>query len=39
MAFAKQPPMAASAHQSMAKSGMTCIDCHQGVAHSPPQGG
>jgi len=38
MAFAKQPPMAASAHQSMATSGMTCIDCHTGVAHSLPQG-
>jgi nitrate/TMAO reductase-like tetraheme cytochrome c subunit len=38
MAFAKQPPMAASAHQSLAKSGMTCIDCHRGVAHSLPQG-
>jgi len=38
MAFAKQPPSAASAHQSMAKDGMTCIDCHQGVAHTLPQG-
>jgi cytochrome c-type protein NapC len=39
MAFAKQPPMAASSHQSMAKDGMTCIDCHQGVAHTLPHGG
>jgi cytochrome c-type protein NapC len=38
MNFAKQPPMAASSHQSMAKDGMTCIDCHQGVAHTLPQG-
>ncbi len=38
MAFAKQPPEAASAHQSLAKDGMTCIDCHQGVAHTLPQG-
>jgi len=38
MDFSKQPPMAASAHQSMAQSGMTCIDCHKGVAHSLPQG-
>jgi nitrate/TMAO reductase-like tetraheme cytochrome c subunit len=38
MAFAKQPPDAASAHQSLAKNGMTCIDCHQGVAHTVPQG-
>jgi nitrate/TMAO reductase-like tetraheme cytochrome c subunit len=38
MAFAKQPPAAAEAHQSLAKSGMTCIDCHQGVAHTLPGG-
>lgn len=39
MAFSQQPPEAASAHQSLATSGMTCIDCHRGVAHSLPQGG
>ena len=39
MAFAQQPPEAASAHQSLATSGMTCIDCHRGVAHTVPQGG
>jgi nitrate/TMAO reductase-like tetraheme cytochrome c subunit len=39
MAFAKQPPAAASAHQSLATSGMTCIDCHRGVAHTLPSGG
>jgi nitrate/TMAO reductase-like tetraheme cytochrome c subunit len=39
MAFAKQPPMAAAAHSSLASSGMTCIDCHRGVAHTLPQGG
>ena len=39
MAFAQQPAAAASAHQSLAKNGMTCIDCHRGVAHSLPQGG
>ncbi len=38
MAFAKQPPAAAEAHSSLPKSGMTCIDCHQGVAHTLPQG-
>jgi cytochrome c-type protein NapC len=38
MAFAKQPPMAADAHSSLAKSGMTCIDCHTGVAHTLPAG-
>jgi nitrate/TMAO reductase-like tetraheme cytochrome c subunit len=39
MALAKQPPMAADAHSSLAKSGMTCVDCHKGVAHTLPQGG
>jgi nitrate/TMAO reductase-like tetraheme cytochrome c subunit len=38
MALTKQPSMAADAHGSMAKSGMTCIDCHTGVAHTLPQG-
>jgi len=38
MAFSKQPPEAASAHQSLAKDGMTCIDCHKGIAHTLPQG-
>jgi cytochrome c-type protein NapC len=37
MAFAKQPPNAASAHQSLKQGGTTCIDCHQGVAHTLPQ--
>jgi nitrate/TMAO reductase-like tetraheme cytochrome c subunit len=36
MAFAQQPAAAASAHQSLAKNGMTCIDCHRGVAHTLP---
>ncbi len=36
MVFAKQPADAASAHQSLATSGMTCIDCHKGVAHTLP---
>lgn len=39
MAFAKQPAAAASAHQSMAKDGTTCIECHHGVAHTLPEGG
>jgi cytochrome c-type protein NapC len=38
MAFAKQPAMAADAHSSLPKSGMTCIDCHKGVAHTLPPG-
>jgi len=39
MAFAKQPAMAADAHSSLAASGMTCVDCHKGVAHTAPEGG
>ncbi len=39
MAFAQQPAAAASSHQALAKSGMTCIDCHRGVAHTLPVGG
>jgi len=39
MALAKQPPEAASAHAALATSGMTCIDCHKGVAHTLPAGG
>jgi len=39
MAFSQQPPAAASAHQSLSKDGMTCIDCHRGVAHTLPTGG
>jgi len=38
MAFAQQPTYAASAHQGLATSGMTCIDCHKGVAHTLPSG-
>lgn len=38
MALEKQPPMAAQAHGSLKQSGMTCIDCHQGVAHRTPPG-
>jgi nitrate/TMAO reductase-like tetraheme cytochrome c subunit len=36
MAFSQQPAMAADAHSTLAKSGMTCIDCHKGVAHTLP---
>lgn len=38
MALKKQPEMAAEAHSSLPQSGMTCIDCHQGVAHTAPAG-
>ena len=38
MALEKQPAAAASAHKDLATSGMTCIDCHKGVAHTLPAG-
>jgi nitrate/TMAO reductase-like tetraheme cytochrome c subunit len=38
MVFAKQPAAAASAHAALATSGLTCIDCHKGVAHTLPTG-
>jgi cytochrome c-type protein NapC len=38
MALAKQPTAAASAHATLATGGMTCIDCHKGVAHTLPEG-
>ena len=38
MDLSKQPPMAADAHSALATSGMTCIDCHKGVAHTLPAG-
>jgi cytochrome c-type protein NapC len=39
MALAQQSKDAASSHAALAKGGMTCMDCHQGVAHTLPQGG
>ncbi len=38
MAFKQQPAAAADAHSSLATSGLTCIDCHTGVAHTLPPG-
>jgi nitrate/TMAO reductase-like tetraheme cytochrome c subunit len=38
MNFSKQPAAAVSAHSALATSGMTCIDCHKGIAHTLPQG-
>ncbi len=38
MALAKQPPMASDSHSTLATSGLTCIDCHTGVAHTLPPG-
>ena len=39
MALAKQPPEAAEAHAGLPGSGLTCIDCHKGIAHTLPEGG
>jgi cytochrome c-type protein NapC len=38
MDFTQQPADAAGAHSTLQTSGMTCIDCHKGIAHTLPQG-
>jgi cytochrome c-type protein NapC len=39
MAFKKQPEEAADAHSSLTPGGgVTCIDCHKGIAHTLPKG-
>jgi cytochrome c-type protein NapC len=38
MDFTLQETRAASEHQRAIDTGMTCIDCHQGIAHSLPPG-
>ncbi len=38
MDFSKQSAAAASAHSALATVGSTCIDCHQGIAHTLPTG-
>jgi cytochrome c-type protein NapC len=39
MAFKKQPEEAAEAHSSLVSGGgVTCIDCHKGIAHTLPKG-
>jgi len=38
MDFTLQESRAATEHQRAIDTGMTCIDCHQGIAHSLPQG-
>lgn len=35
----EQSPKAATEHRSMADSGDTCISCHRGIAHFPPDFG
>ena len=37
MDFSKQQPKAAKAMQDGFAKGMTCIDCHQGIAHKLPK--
>jgi cytochrome c-type protein NapC len=36
MDYTKQESRAATRHEEAISSGMTCIDCHQGVAHNLP---
>ena len=38
MDFTIQETRAASEHQRALDNGMTCIDCHQGIAHTLPEG-
>ncbi len=38
MDFTIQETRAASEHQSAIDNSMTCIDCHQGIAHNLPAG-
>lgn len=38
MDFTLQETRAAAEHQKAIDTGMTCIDCHQGIAHSLPPG-
>ena len=39
LAFKKQPEEAAAAHSSLVPGGgVTCIDCHKGIAHTLPKG-
>lgn len=37
MVLANQKPRARAQHQDALKTGETCIDCHQGIAHKKPQ--
>ncbi len=39
MDFTKQETRAGKRHQFAVDNKMTCIDCHQGIAHRLPQGG
>jgi nitrate/TMAO reductase-like tetraheme cytochrome c subunit len=37
MALVDQKPRARAQHEDALKSGETCIDCHQGIAHKKPE--
>lgn len=38
MAYDKQEPRSAERHEQAEADGLTCIDCHKGIAHSLPIG-
>jgi cytochrome c-type protein NapC len=38
MDFEKQEPRAAERHEEAFDKGLTCIDCHKGIAHELPEG-
>lgn len=37
MTLTAQKPRARAQHEDSLKTGETCIDCHQGIAHTPPK--
>jgi len=38
MDYEKQEPRSAKRHEQAEKDGLTCIDCHKGIAHKLPAG-
>ena len=38
MDYTKQEPRSSVRHEEAAKAGMTCIECHKGIAHHLPAG-
>jgi cytochrome c-type protein NapC len=37
MDYDKQDPRSSTRHEDAAEAGLTCIDCHKGIAHKPPK--
>jgi cytochrome c-type protein NapC len=37
MDYAEQNKRSAAKHQEAVNTGMTCIDCHKGIAHTLPE--